>query len=381
MGSVVRAEFGRQQVIQEAKGERVSENKRTGFVLLYRSLLSVPFKSSPERFSLWVHLMLKASYDSDEVTFNRNTIQRKRGQVVTSAAQLATECGVSEDSARRSLDAFEREGMISRITQRGSRGYTVIELSNYDDYQRGITRAFDETNSADLNANLKPAPEQGLQRGGNELGAELSAEFSAELNAEDLNKINNKTNTEIQSNSCPVSDETERRRSNAKTVLDRFNELAGSRYQDKPTQLKFITARLADGYSVDDLALVAEFKTAHWLNNVEQCQYLRPSTVFGGEKFAGYLMAAQRWVTAGRPRCVNGQWEGYEKPSRHAAATAPNTQVETRVQVSRRSLEMQADMAVSSGRIMPEERESHIQALAQDALAKGMALTGMGQAV
>lgn len=378
MGSVVRAEFRRQQTVPEAKGERVSENKRTGFVLLYRSLLSVPFKSSPERFSLWVHLMLKASYDSDEVTFNRNTIRRERGQVVTSVAQLATECGISEDSARRSLEAFELDGMISRMTQRGSRGYTVIELSNYDDYQRGITRVFDETNSADLNANLKPAPLRGSEGYSNELSADLPAELSAELNAEDLNKINNKTNTKIKSNSCPVSDETERRRSIAKTVLDRFNELAGSRYQDKPAQMKFITARLADGYSFDDLVLVAEFKTAHWLNHVEQCQYLRPSTVYGAEKFAGYLMAAQRWVTAGRPRCVNGQWEGYENHSRHAAATPPNTPHETQAQVSRRSLEMQADLAVSDGRIMPEERESHIQALAQDALDKGMALTGMG---
>jgi uncharacterized phage protein (TIGR02220 family) len=377
MGSVVQAQFGRQQAIPEAKGDRVADNKRTGFVLMYRSLLSVPFKNMPERFALWVHLMLEASYDSDAVTFNRNTIRRQRGQIVTSVAKLAQECGISEDSARRSLEAFDRDGMISRMTQRGSRGYTVIELRNYDDYQRGITRVFNETNSADLNANLKPAPPLGSEGDSNELGTYLPADFGAELNAEDLNKINNKTNTGIQSNSCPVSDETERRRSIAKTVLDRFNELAGSRYQDKPAQMKFITARLADGYSVDDMVLVAEFKTAHWLNHVEQCQYLRPSTVYGSEKFAGYLMAAQRWVTAGRPRCVNGQWEGYENPSRHAAATPPNTQHETQAQVSRRSLEMQADLAVSAGWIMAEERESHIQALAQDALDKGMALTGM----
>lgn len=377
MGSVVRAEFGRPMVAQAAKGERVSDNKRTGFVLMYRSLLSVPFKNMPERFAVWVHLMLEASYDSDAVTFNRNTIRRQRGQIVTSVAKLAQECGVSEDSARRSLEAFERDGMISRMTQRGSRGYTVIALSNYDDYQRGINRAFDETNFAELDANLKAAPALGASGYSNELPADLGAELHAELHAEDLNKINNKTNSEIQSNSCPVSDETERRRSIAKTVLDRFNELAGSRFQDKPAQMKFITARLSDGYSVDDMVLVAEFKTAHWLNNVAQCQYLRPSTVYGSEKFAGYLVAAQRWVTAGRPRCVNGQWEGYEQPSRHAAATPPNTQHETQAQVSRRSLEMQADLAVSAGRIMPEERESHIQELAQDALDKGMALTGM----
>lgn len=191
MSNVVRAEFGR-PAEPVAKGDKVADNKRTGFVLMYRSLLTVPFKNMPERFALWVHLMLEASYDSDEVAFNRNVLQRKRGQVVTSVAKLAHECGVSEDSARRSLEAFERDGMISRTTRRGSMGYTVIELSNYDDYQRGITRVFDQTNFAELDANLKPAPELGLEGYSNELNAELSADLGAELHAEDLNNKTNK---------------------------------------------------------------------------------------------------------------------------------------------------------------------------------------------
>ena len=197
MGSVVRAEFGRPQATPEVKGGRVADNKRTGFVLMYRSLLSVPFKNMPERFAVWVHLMLEASYDSDAVTFNRNTIRRQRGQIVTSVAKLAHECGVSEDSARRSLEAFERDGMISRVTQRGSRGYTVIELRNYDDYQRGITRVFDETNFAELDANLKAAPALGSEGYSNELPADLGAELPAELHAEDLNNKTNKQTIDL----------------------------------------------------------------------------------------------------------------------------------------------------------------------------------------
>ena len=183
MGSVVRAEFGRQQPTQEAKGERVSDNKRTGFVLMYRSLLDVPFKKNPDRFSLWVHLVLAASYDCDEVQFNGNRLRRYRGQVVGSVAQLGDACGVSEDSARRSLEWFESEGMIERTTRRGARGYTVITITSYDDYQRGIT----ETYSAGLGADFKPASEQGLQADRNELSAGLGAELDAEA-------INNKTN-------------------------------------------------------------------------------------------------------------------------------------------------------------------------------------------
>jgi hypothetical protein len=52
-------------------------------------------------------------------------------------------------------------------------------------------------------------------------------------------------------------------------------------------------------------------------------EYLRPMTLFAPQKFAGYLAGAQRWVQIGRPRCLNGEWEGFEgkrKPMSNIAA-------------------------------------------------------------
>ncbi|WP_375058389.1 hypothetical protein [Zobellella sp. DQSA1] len=172
------------------RGHKVAENKRTGFVLLYRSLQDAPFKQQPERFCVWIHLLMEAGFESCEVTFNRNVLQRRRGQVVTSAKQLGLACGVTEDSARRSLEYFEREGMVTMFTKRGSRGYSLVTLTNYDDYQRGIT----ETYSAGFDADLKAAPELGSEGG----RAELHADYHAELHAEDLN---NKTNKQIKDQS------------------------------------------------------------------------------------------------------------------------------------------------------------------------------------
>lgn len=192
MGSVLVADFGRTAAPQPVKGGRVADNKRTGFVLLYRSLLNAPFKSMPERFALWVHLVLEASYDCDEVQFNGNRLSRQRGQVVGSVAQLAGACGISDDSARRSLEWFEAEGMIERSTRRGVRGYTVITITGYDEYQRGISRVFSETDFAELGANFKPASEQGLQADPNNLSAGFHANLDANLHAEDLNNKTNK---------------------------------------------------------------------------------------------------------------------------------------------------------------------------------------------
>ncbi|WMC11726.1 hypothetical protein PU634_05005 [Oceanimonas pelagia] len=162
----------------------MSDNKRSGFVLLYRSLQDAPFKKHPDRFCLWVHLLMEAGFEATEVSFNRNTIKRRRGQVVTSARHLAQACGITEDSARRSLEFFKSEGMVSLFTKRGTRGYSVITLSNYDDYQRGIT----ETYSAGFDADFKAAPVLGSEGG----HAELAAGFHAEYHAEDLNNKTNK---------------------------------------------------------------------------------------------------------------------------------------------------------------------------------------------
>ena len=234
MGSVVRAEFGRQQTVPETKGERVSDNKRTGFVLMYRSLLDVPFKKMPDRFSLWVHLVLAASYDCDDVQFNGNRLRRYRGQVVGSVAQLGEACGVSEDSARRSLEWFEREGMIERTTRRGARGYTVITITSYDDYQRGIT----ETYSAGLAADFKPASEQGLQADCNELAAGLGAELDAEA-------INNKTN---------------------KQTIDPDLNLVGSEFADATSTPAGVNDLPADPVSIPDEAAIhaVSGKTLLW---------------------------------------------------------------------------------------------------------------------
>lgn len=299
------------------RGHKVAENKRTGFVLLYRSVQDAPFKQQPERFCVWIHLLMEAGFEAGEVTFNRNVLQRKRGQVVTSARQLGLACGVTEDSARRSLEYFEREGMVSLFTKRGSRGYSLVTLTNYDDYQRGIT----ETYSAGFDADLKAAPSLGLEGD----AAELGADYHAELHAEDLNNKTTKQVKDLSNQPCPVSGETaphaEQEPAGADLVIDHLNHTAGTRYQKKPTSRKPINGRLNEGFAVDDLRLVIDFKHEHWGDNPEMAQYLRPATLFGTENFGGYLAAAQRWEKIGRPRCINGQWEGFER-KRPASAVA-----------------------------------------------------------
>ncbi|NAZ60512.1 hypothetical protein [Aeromonas caviae] len=178
----------------------MADNRRSGFVLLYKSLKEVPFYRDPVRKALWLHLLLEAAHERCEVSFNGNRLLIQRGQVVGSARSLGEACGISEDSARRSLDAFEQEGMISRSSKQGTRGYTLVTLLNYDPYQRGVS----EHIGAEFRAELQPASKQGTEVVSQSDGAELGAEY----HAEDLNKINNKTNKDLKDSSSQLADAT-----------------------------------------------------------------------------------------------------------------------------------------------------------------------------
>lgn len=198
MGEVVR--LAAPVAAPVSRGCNVADNRRSGFVLLYKSLKEVPFYRDPVRKALWLHLLLEAAHERCEVSFNGNRLLIQRGQVVGSARSLGEACGISEDSARRSLDAFEQEGMISRSSKQGTRGYTLVTLLNYDPYQRGVS----EHIGAEFRTELQPASKQGTEGVSQSDGAELGAEY----HAEDLNKINNKTNKDLKDSSSQLADAT-----------------------------------------------------------------------------------------------------------------------------------------------------------------------------
>lgn len=55
---------------------------------------------------------------------------------------------------------------------------------------------------------------------------------------------------------------------------------------------RHISARLNEGFTVDDFKTVIDSRIAKWLNDEKMREYLRPSTLFG-TKFEDYLQATQ----------------------------------------------------------------------------------------
>lgn len=56
---------------------------------------------------------------------------------------------------------------------------------------------------------------------------------------------------------------------------------------------RHINARIAEGYNLDDFALVIKYRQSTWANNPKMSPYLRPETLFG-PKFDSYLQEARK---------------------------------------------------------------------------------------
>ena len=90
------------------------------------------------------------------------------------------------------------------------------------------------------------------------------------------NKVNNKVNAGL-----------------IEEVVDNLNSKTGSAYKAKTRKTQeVISARIKEGYTLEDFKRVISFKYSQWGNDPKLSQYLRPETLFGN-KFESYLNAAR----------------------------------------------------------------------------------------
>ena len=73
-----------------------------------------------------------------------------------------------------------------------------------------------------------------------------------------------------------------------KKILKHLNEKTKKNFKPVESNLKFIRARISEGYTEDALKKVIDLKCGQWLKT-EMDKYLRPETLFNATKFQGYL--------------------------------------------------------------------------------------------
>lgn len=186
----------------------------------------------------WIDLLLMANSKDRKVFINGELVLIKRGQVHTSLLKLSERWHWSRNKTRRFIDVLETDKML--YCDRTTQG-TTITIVNYSNYQyQGTTNR--TTNDTTVDTTVEPQT------------------INKQLN-------NNKYIVEI---------------------VNYLNSKCGTNYKPSTVNTKkHISARLNDGYKLNDFYKVIDKKVKDWKGtNMEQ--YLRPDTLFGS-KFESYL--------------------------------------------------------------------------------------------
>lgn len=108
------------------------------------------------------------------------------------------------------------------------------------------------------------------------------------LNTEELST--DKVITDNTPYSPPQNSEEDKIR---KEVVNHLNDKIGTSYRPGSQNTKrHISARIREGYSLEDFKSVIDFKVKEWVKDPKMRQYLRPETLFSA-KFEGYFQAAK----------------------------------------------------------------------------------------
>ena len=78
-------------------------------------------------------------------------------------------------------------------------------------------------------------------------------------------------------------------------IINYLNTKTGKNYSDTASETKrLITARLNEGYTVEDFKWLIDTKVGEWIANEKMQKYLRPNTLFAPSHFDNYLNQTSR---------------------------------------------------------------------------------------
>ncbi|WP_422351129.1 hypothetical protein [Flagellimonas sp.] len=106
----------------------MEDNKKKGFVKLYRGILEWEWYSEPNTTHLFIYCVLKANYQGKK--WKGKVLDR--GDFITSIEHISRDTGLSISKVRTSLERLTKSGCIRK---KSTNKYTAIRVVNYKDYQ------------------------------------------------------------------------------------------------------------------------------------------------------------------------------------------------------------------------------------------------------
>lgn len=231
-----------------------------GWIKLFRATWSwryspIVTKRPFTRLEAWIWLISKASYQDH----TRGEILVKRGQLLTSIEQLSKVWRRDRKTVRRWVTNMQKNGEVR--SERG-RSWTLLTICEYETYQGDGT-----PNGTPKGTSYGPShsPPEGTQSRSKEIKKEKKGK---NIQSSKLDSV------EI----IPFQ-----------IIVEHLNQVTGKDYRHKSeTTRKLIRGRWAEGFRELDFFHVHLVKAEKWLGT-EWEKFLRPVTLYGLQKFEGYL--------------------------------------------------------------------------------------------
>ncbi|HHX3465377.1 conserved phage C-terminal domain-containing protein [Enterobacter asburiae] len=215
-----------------------------------------------------------------------------------SIATIARQIGAGESTVRTAISQLEKDGWLSRQQRRkGNRNASNVYQLNVAKLQAAAFSHLSDSDASKSDASKTDASKSEASKN-DEKGGFHPSESGGDPS------VNTTTDPSDKKPSCPVAAQPDPAvviTDQAKQVLSHLNKTTGSRYQVCKSSLENIRARLAEGFTPDELILVVDYSVEKWAEDLKMSEYLRPATLFIPSKFPGYLQSATRWDAAGRP--------------------------------------------------------------------------------
>lgn len=219
-----------------------------GFLPLFRKIKENPVWEDNELLAIWVRLLFRANY-MDKRWFDGNKfITIKRGSFSTSQPHLAEYLKLPKTTMLRRLAMFENEGMLDiKVDNK----YTIITICNYDKYY------------------------DAYKNGGQECGLQVDSKWT------DGGHNRSKEIKEIKEN---------RYTQEVAEIIGDLNTKLGTNFTTTRIEtIKNISARLKEGFTVEQFKKVHTVKIRDWKNDPMMSKHLNPSTLYRPSNFEKYV--------------------------------------------------------------------------------------------
>jgi predicted phage replisome organizer/uncharacterized phage protein (TIGR02220 family) len=185
-------------------------------------------------------------------------------------------------TVRLALKVFQQFGMIQIVDD-------VMQITNWQEYQNveGMERVREQTR----NRVAKHRERKRLMIENTRVTDDVTL-HNVTVTEQNKNKKENKSKKENINNTSKevYVEQNSTHTSECKEIIAYLNEKAGKNFKPntRATQ-RLISARLNEGFTVDDFKTVIDNKVAEWKGDAKMDQYLQPSTLFAPSHFDGYL--------------------------------------------------------------------------------------------